>query len=357
MELRKHVPSVDLHINSGQIEFCDYRQWYLQDGHFDGNRAFKQWDTKERQALDRGYRGMRASGDMAWLEKKDWPDFISYEAAIQQQFRYHRIIGLCTYRTDSCRGDNALKVVQQHDLALAQIDGEWQRIERPGLQTPEEELQRLQRLSAHLVQLNDQERRRVANELFDFTAQDLVAISLTLSRLQSQTEPGFESALQKCRMLCEQNIKAIRRLTENLHPPLLDRLGLVLALESYIERFSERNGTSVGLEVAIGAGRLPLDMETTLFRIVEEALTIMVRHFRGVRAVVRLAKRDNVVVLEVEASDQVLSAAAAAAISGGIGELGTGILSIRERARQIGASLEIRSSDHDTVFRVRVPLS
>src|SRR5436190_172900 len=93
--LRKLIPSLDAYIDRRQIEFCDYRDWYLEDGHFDGNRAFKQWDEKERRALDRGYAGMRASGDMAWLEKKDWADLISYEEAVQQQFRFHRIIGLC----------------------------------------------------------------------------------------------------------------------------------------------------------------------------------------------------------------------------------------------------------------------
>jgi signal transduction histidine kinase len=210
---------------------------------------------------------------------------------------------------------------------------------------------------SRLLQLQDEERRRIAAQLFDVTAQDLFAISLSLSGLQPMVEtPSVKSALAKCRELCEQNIQGIRSLSDVLHPPLLDRFGLAFALESYIEGFVKRNGIAVELQVASGLGRFPLSTETNLFRIVEEGLSNIVRHSGNTAATVRAERQENFVILRIEDFGQGLPAAAMVAISSGAGDLGLVVLGMRERMRQIGGSLEIRSTNRGTVLTASVPL-
>jgi DcmR-like sensory protein len=79
----------------GQIEIWDYHDWYLRGGHFDADRVFGQWVEREDRALDFGYKGLRITGDVAWLEKGDWPDFMAYEAEVNRVLRQHRMIALC----------------------------------------------------------------------------------------------------------------------------------------------------------------------------------------------------------------------------------------------------------------------
>src|SRR5262249_5837093 len=156
-------------------------------------------------------------------------------------------------------------------------------------------------------------------------------------------------------MLCEQNIKDIRALSDLLHPPVLDRVGLAYALGCYIEGFGKRNNITVELEVASGMERLPLVIETNLFRIAEEGLSNMVRHSGNSAAIVRLEKQGNLVVLQIEDFGHSLPAAAMVSILGGIGDLGIAVLGMRERLRRIGGSLEIRSDNHGTMLNARVP--
>ncbi len=76
--LKKAAPYMDRYLDTGQIEIWDYRDWYLRGGHFDADRVFGQWLEKEKRSLDSGYKGLRASGDMAWLDKPYVPEFRVY---------------------------------------------------------------------------------------------------------------------------------------------------------------------------------------------------------------------------------------------------------------------------------------
>src|SRR5262249_24247164 len=152
--LRKAAPHLDRYFDLGQIEIWDYRDWYLRSGYFDADRVFGQWVEKEKWALDAGYKVLRLTGDTAWVEKKDWPDFMVYEAEVNRVFPQHRMIGLCTYHLDRCTPDAVLGVVRNHQLTLARIAGEWEMIESSGFKetaVPEQ----LQRLSADVLEQRD----------------------------------------------------------------------------------------------------------------------------------------------------------------------------------------------------------
>ncbi len=153
-----------------------------------------------------------------------------------------------------------------------------------GLKRAEEALResngRLQQLSRDLLRAQDYERRRIARELHDSTAQLLAALSINLSRLQDARAgagPPQAGALRG-RELAAACFAEIRTVTYLLHPPLLDEIGLASALEAYAQGFNQRTGIQVEIKIPPDFGRLSPELEATLFRIVQEGLANVHKH-------------------------------------------------------------------------------
>ena len=126
----------------------------------------------------------------------------------------------------------------------------------------------MQHLSARLLNLQDEERRRLARELHDSTAQSLFAIGISLARLQEPSvlpASDVKDTMVECQTLCEQALKEIRTLSYLLHPPMLDQAGLVSALKWYVNGFAKRSGIDVSLVATPNIGRLPRGVEMDLF--------------------------------------------------------------------------------------------
>jgi two-component system sensor histidine kinase UhpB len=140
--------------------------------------------------------------------------------------------------------------------------------------------QEMQNLSTRLMDLQDQERRRIARELHDGTAQNLLLISLDLQALKLKFPGTLEEEFSECQTLCEQSLQEIRTLSYVLHPPMLDEGGLLAALRWYLAGFSKRSGIDVDL-VAQEIGRLPQAIEMDMFRIVQECLSNIHRPARA----------------------------------------------------------------------------
>jgi len=157
-------------------------------------------------------------------------------------------------------------------------------------------------LSNRLLQLQDDERRRIGRELHDGLAQTVLAINLSLAQvrqsLSSQEEPAARS-LEKARNLTQQMSREIRTLSYLLHPPLLDDLGLLSTLKEYVHGFSERSGIETQLLALTPFERLPQPVEIALFRIVQESLANIQRHSGSATAQIRLSQQDSQITLEV----------------------------------------------------------
>jgi signal transduction histidine kinase len=155
--------------------------------------------------------------------------------------------------------------------------------------------------------------------------------------------------------LVEQVSNEIRTLSHLLHPPLLDEIGLLSALKWYIDGFSERSKIKVTADIPSDLGRLPRDVELSLFRIVQECLTNIHRHSGSLTALVRLARSRQGVTLEVKDEgrgfppdgESIVSRSEAA---------GVGLRGMRERVRQLGGQLEITSNGAGTLVLARLPL-
>src|SRR4051812_28326247 len=216
----------------------------------------------------------------------------------------------------------------------------------------------LQWLAGRLLQSQDDERRRIAQELHDQTAQTMFAINLNLVQLLDAT-PALDnqarSIVAESLGLGQHLLQEMRTLSYLLHPPLLDQVGLASALEWYVDGFSKRSGITVELALAPDIGRLPSDAETALFRIVQESLTNVHRHARSERASIRLARESERIVLEIQDSGRGVTGETQAA-GEDVRSLGVGISGMRQRMRQLGGELAIRSDAAGTSVTAVVPV-
>jgi len=215
----------------------------------------------------------------------------------------------------------------------------------------------LRSLSARLLEIRDEERKRISRELHDSTAQNLFALDISLAQLiQSEPSPELKEKLAECKTLCEQSRKEIRTLSYLLHPPMLDKGGLVSAIKWYTEGFSQRCGIKIGFQTTAGpqGAALPLEVQTDLFRIVQEALANIHRHSGSRVAIVRLEEKMDNVILQIRDWGSGIQH-----WTGKImlpGPFGVGIAGMRERLTQIGGRLEIESSKYGTTITATVPL-
>ena len=217
----------------------------------------------------------------------------------------------------------------------------------------------LHQLSTRLLQLQDEERRRLGRELHDSLAQSVLAVNLNLAQAAQSSDSLSERgrrALAEARRLLQEMSREIRTLSYLLHPPLLDELGLVSAIKQYAEGFSERGGIALELQLQTGFGRLPQEAETALFRIVQESLTNIQRHSGSQTAAIHLRGDSTCVNLEVSDRGRGMDQNAIERGNGSGSRLGVGILGMRERMIQLGGKLEIESSSSGTTVRVSIPL-
>jgi two-component system NarL family sensor kinase len=208
-----------------------------------------------------------------------------------------------------------------------------------------------------LLQLQDEERRRIGRELHDGMAQTVLAVNLSLAQVrQSSTSLGepAERALEKARVLLQQMSREIRTLSYLLHPPLLDELGLVSALKEYVRGFSERSGIETELVFPKQFSRLPQFVEIALFRVVQESLANIQRHSGSDSATIRLREDPPAVTLEIIDYGRGMKLASNGPAQPNVAHLGVGIPGMRERMAQLGGRLEIESGPAGTTVRATI---
>jgi signal transduction histidine kinase len=217
--------------------------------------------------------------------------------------------------------------------------------------------QGLRRLSSSLLQLQDEERRRLSRELHDSIGQILAAIKMNIAMVRSTPlDPAAQKAAADNDSLIDQVTTEIRTISHLLHPPLLDEIGLASALRWYVDGFSERSKIAVTLQLDNSIGRLPAESEIALFRIVQECLTNIHRHSGSRIAVVRLTKQGRECFLEIEDKGVGIPKAKQAHLSS-FAEMGVGFRGMNERMAQLGGGLEVRSDSKGTSVIARLPMS
>jgi PAS domain S-box-containing protein len=208
-------------------------------------------------------------------------------------------------------------------------------------------------LATRLVEAVENERRSLARELHDQAGQTTWALNLMLGRLRQDLDAGGAHAARFDRIdeLVTNVMDELRRLTLNLRPPSLDRAGLLQALREYVEFYRAQSALAVDLVTSDLERRLPADVETAIYRVVQEALTNVVRHASASHVSVTVERRGERVFAAIEDDGQGFEVAAALS-SGRLGVLG-----MRERARSLGGEFRITSAPgKGTTVRFDLPV-
>ncbi len=218
----------------------------------------------------------------------------------------------------------------------------------------------LRSLSARLLAMQDEERRRIARELHDSIGPLIAALSMNNGILAQKTKalgPEVAEVLQQNNQLVEQLSKETRTISHLLHPPLLDEIGLLPAIKMFAEGFAERSSVKVAVELSPDIGRLPPNVEISIFRIVQECLTNVYRHSGSKTAQIKISHTPERL-LSVRVCDEGKGMAGANGASTAPGSShGVGLSGMRERLRELGGTLEIQSSENGTTVIAAVPVN
>jgi signal transduction histidine kinase len=202
-------------------------------------------------------------------------------------------------------------------------------------------------LSSRLLTLQDEERRRLALDLHDSTAQRLAALTMNLDVVEGTREAldtRARRALAESRSLAEQCSREVRALAYLLHPPLLDERGLPAAVRWFVEGFTKRSGIQVTLNLH-DVGRLPGSIEMAVFRVIQESLTNVHRHASTTTASINLTTTADALALDIEDQGRGLRDQEPHQNSPLLPEtLGVGIQGMRERIRQLGGTFDFASA-------------
>ena len=216
----------------------------------------------------------------------------------------------------------------------------------------------LQQLSARLLNLQDEERRRLARELHDETAQNLAGLGINLAAIK-KIVPDNEKALMLLReseWLTTKSLREVRTLSYLLHPPMLDEGGLVSALKWFINGFTARSGINIEFTPRGEIGRLTSDIETALYRIVQEGLTNIHRHSGSPTAHIELIREPDEIILRLKDEGRGIPENIPDETGSSFRLVGVGIAGMRERLRLLGGHLEINSDKSGTTLTATVPL-
>ena len=215
----------------------------------------------------------------------------------------------------------------------------------------------LRSLSATLMRLRDEERRRIARDLHDSLGQLIAAARMSVGALRSQQERMDASgarALDEMTEMLEEMSRQTRTVSHLLHPPLLDEVGLKSALRWFVEEFAERSGIKVSIDIPEDLGRLSDDLEIAVFRIVQECLTNIHRHSGSAVASVLLSQAGGRVGVRIADQGRGISPEKLAELRSSRVR-GVGFRGMQERVRHLGGNWDVQSDGHGTVITVSLP--
>ena len=215
----------------------------------------------------------------------------------------------------------------------------------------------IRRLSGRLLNLQDQERRRIARELHDSLGQYLAGLKMTIELLGQPNTRDKAGLFAECSEILERCISETRTLSHLLHPPLLDEAGFASAAKWFVSGFSQRSGIPVKFELAPNFPRLPETVEIALFRVLQESLTNVHRHSQTGGAEIRVELRPREVMLEVTDHGRGIPSNVLGPIRKNGMQSGMGLAGIRERVNELDGTLEIESNSGGTTIRVTLPSS
>ena len=295
------------------------------------------WPSRELALAEKEER----FSDEGWRVRKDGSSFWASVIITALRDPTGKLTGFAKITQDMSERRQAAERIQNLNRELrskvSQLDESQRIIELKTLE--------LQNLSARVLQIQDEERRRIARELHDDLGQQLAGLRMLLNKSQHP-----EAA-----KMADSAISTVRNLSYLLHPPLLDEAGLRAAVHWFVEGLTQRSNVQISLTIRPQAfPRLDEEVETAIFRVVQESLTNVVRHSNSESARVEIDKQSESVVVRVR--DHGVGLALNLASPSGWMKMGVGIAGMRERVRQFGGDLTVSRSDPGTLVEAKIPL-
>lgn len=400
--LRNALPDLDRYVAERSIEVVGHEDWFLSGKTFDPYKVADRFKKKLNEALARGYAGMRVNGSPAWLRNAGPKELRKFEAELDKLFPNERTIASCTYPIATIGADEIFDVVRTHQFAIARRQGEWEVLETPELIQAKQEIKRLNEdleqrviertndlrvaneelrkeiaerkqaetelritseqlraLSARLQSAREAEGTRIAREIHDELGAvltglkwDLEEISRMLSTQPSESQLAV--MLEKVRALIkliDMSVSTLRRIASELRPSILDDLGLVAAIEWQAQQFQGRTGIVCVCDCVLDKVELTEEQSTAVFRILQEALTNVLRHAQATKVDIKTDKENGYFVVSVSDNGKGMTESKKSE------QQSLGILGMRERAHLVGGEVSITSAQgRGTVVTVRVPI-
>ena len=216
----------------------------------------------------------------------------------------------------------------------------------------------LRELTTRVLNLQDEERRHIARELHDSAGQYLAALQMNLTALQRESSTLAASQAKRVADsvgIVNRCMTEIRTLSYLMHPPLLDEMGLAVALKGYAVGFAERSGIRVGLDIPKDFGRLPSDTETSLFRVVQQSLANIHRHSGSHVAKIKIRQNGEQTTVEICDEGRGIAPEILREFEDCTRLVGVGIAGMRERIRGMKGQFTIRSGPQGTTIEASLP--
>ncbi|MGH8199967.1 MAG: histidine kinase [Steroidobacteraceae bacterium] len=320
-------------------------------------------DANRTAAVMFGLQSERAAiGLTPWdLSPEMQPDGRASEKLARERILTAARDGGSTFEWTHKRADTGKSFPAEVDLSSLSTDGTTLALalvhDVTARKSAEEELRRV---TAELLNLQDEERRRIGRDLHDSTGQSLAALEIELAQLgreMAKISPEGRAQLEHCVRLARQCSAEIRTASYLLHPPLLDELGLSSALRWLADGLRARSGLEVRLQLPEQLSGVTPAEELALFRVAQEALTNVQRHSSSPWVAIRLRAEPGSLVLEIEDAGRGMPAASASDPESSGRFAGVGVAGMRERIHQLGGSFDVESTAGGTLVRACIALS
>jgi signal transduction histidine kinase len=384
--LKNVVHDLDQRVAEGQIQIIDFDEWYTRGGKTDPDATIQGWIDRTQKALQAGYNGLRLTGNTYWLEHDQWSDFLDYERRVNETFRHHRILGLCSYCLGRCSQEEVFDVIRNHEFALVRRNGEWEHIESASLKLAKDELHRLaqqleQRVAERTAELEAALRAR--DEFLSVASHELktpvtslqlyIETMLRASERRSLSLDEVPRRLEKAREQCHRLDKLITKLLDvsratngdmELNPEHLDLAALVRETAERMEPELARAGCTLQLQVPAALtgewDRMRLE------QVVTNLLTNVCRHAPGAPveialnrtgAYVQLAVSDNGPGISPDDQARIFRRFVQATEGRPHGGFGLGLWIVKQIAEAHGGTVNLVSSaGHGACFTISLPL-
>jgi signal transduction histidine kinase len=218
--------------------------------------------------------------------------------------------------------------------------------------------EQLRHLSRQLLAAQEDERKRISRELHDVIAQTLAGINVRLASLKKEANldrEGLERNIARTQELVQRSVEIVHRFARELRPAVLDDLGLIPALHTFMKGFREETGIRVSLSVFAGVEQAGGDKRTVLYRVAQEALTNVTRHAQATEADIKIQKRNGDIWMNIRDNGKGFQSGL---LSNRKKSKRLGLLGMRERLEMVGGSLNVTSTPgKGTMVQARIPFA